>query len=848
MKTLVKFPQASKQPMFQWDKLSSSVCAGVLLLLAPITSLAQTTNVITSPNLSTLQTDISQGGQILLAFSGTVTLTGTITINNNTTIYATNTGVVISGGGANRIFYVPPGVTLNLLNITLSGGNNIGFTGAVGSTGSGSGGRGGDGSSGGAGMGGAIYNSGTLAASNCLFLTNNAVGGSGGAGGNGGSAFISGSGGNGGNGGVGYGGAIYNTGTLVLTNCELFGNGAVGGNGGVYGTNGNGYNGVPGNGGAGAAGIGAAIYNTGSATIAASTLAFNFAAGGSSPAAGGPTSNGSGTSGFPGAQGEGGAIYNSGSDWVVNCTFDQNEAAGGAGGAGAASGTIGGNGGNGGNALGAGVFNDSSGSFWITNCTFASGTCIGGTNGVAGTGPQKASNGNKGTAGGAAIANSGALYLANSIVAYPTNTSNVYGSITDENYNISSDSSPSFSQSHSVHNTDPLLAALASNGGPTQTMALQSGSPAINAVLNNSGPAVDQRGFPRNDGINDIGAYEYGSYAIYSLSGSVTNSAGVAIQSVLMTNISTGYTNNYTTDSNGYFTFTNLSSGTYTVTPTLFGYTFNPSTWTVTVPTTANTQNFEGIISQYAITGQITISPGTNGYPSNFVVLAGTDFLGNTVGPYTRRCDANGVFSFPGLSLNAGTYEVTPQPVSNITFSPSVATVVLNSNTNVIINAIIATFTESGTISGLNGAEVAVNVIAVSGTNQYTGYYTGPTGVFSIPGITAGTYVVKPDTNSISGVIFEPASYTNSGPPSITTNNFTALYMTNTPKLSTVYSANRATISFTGVPGITYRLMASTNLSTWADIGNAVPGANSNFTMTVTNTGSGQRFFKAVTP
>jgi CSLREA domain-containing protein len=52
---------------------------------------------------------------------------------------------------------------------------------------------------------------------------------------------------------------------------------------------------------------------------------------------------------------------------------------------------------------------------------------------------------------------------------------------------------------------DPLLGPLSDNGGPTQTHALLTASPAINA----GGPtctATDQRGLPRND--CDIGAYE----------------------------------------------------------------------------------------------------------------------------------------------------------------------------------------------------------------------------------------------------------------------------------------------------------------------------------------------------
>lgn len=54
---------------------------------------------------------------------------------------------------------------------------------------------------------------------------------------------------------------------------------------------------------------------------------------------------------------------------------------------------------------------------------------------------------------------------------------------------------------------DPLLQALADNGGPGWTMALGAGSPAIDAGVPAGAPAEDQRGEPR-DGSPDIGAYE----------------------------------------------------------------------------------------------------------------------------------------------------------------------------------------------------------------------------------------------------------------------------------------------------------------------------------------------------
>ena len=72
---------------------------------------------------------------------------------------------------------------------------------------------------------------------------------------------------------------------------------------------------------------------------------------------------------------------------------------------------------------------------------------------------------------------------------------------------------------------DPKLGPLQDNGGPTNTLALASGSPAINAGSNSSCAAVDQRGVARPQGPScDIGAFEFQMPAISgkpTLSGTV---------------------------------------------------------------------------------------------------------------------------------------------------------------------------------------------------------------------------------------------------------------------------------------------------------------------------------------
>ena len=113
---------------------------------------------------------------------------------------------------------------------------------------------------------------------------------------------------------------------------------------------------------------------------------------------------------------------------------------------------------------------------------------------------------------GSAIASVGATnILKNSILSpnAPTDT-NIFGSFIDAGNNISSDKQNSLTNSSSFNGINPLLAPLGNYGGPTPTMALLAGSPAIDTADSAAFPATDQRGYPRPYGpAPDIGAFEY---------------------------------------------------------------------------------------------------------------------------------------------------------------------------------------------------------------------------------------------------------------------------------------------------------------------------------------------------
>ncbi len=75
-------------------------------------------------------------------------------------------------------------------------------------------------------------------------------------------------------------------------------------------------------------------------------------------------------------------------------------------------------------------------------------------------------------------------------------------------HNLSSDSTCGFNGAADFINTNPLIAELADNGGPTEDHDLLPGSPAIGKGNNATCPALDQRGNARI-GSCEIGAVEY---------------------------------------------------------------------------------------------------------------------------------------------------------------------------------------------------------------------------------------------------------------------------------------------------------------------------------------------------
>jgi hypothetical protein len=114
-------------------------------------------------------------------------------------------------------------------------------------------------------------------------------------------------------------------------------------------------------------------------------------------------------------------------------------------------------------------------------------------------------SGNQAGSGGGIFNVKGRIVLQNSIFAN-NQGGNCAGALTSQGYNISSDDSCTFGGRGDLNDTDPQLGPLKNNGGPTPTMALLQGSPAIDSgnphgCTDGRGHLLttDQRGKPRPD-------------------------------------------------------------------------------------------------------------------------------------------------------------------------------------------------------------------------------------------------------------------------------------------------------------------------------------------------------------
>ncbi len=401
----------------------------------------------------------SLAGQTIVLANGPLELTNT---TGTTTITGPGASqLIISGNNSSGVFQIDNGVTADISDLTIADGNA-------------------------SDAGGGIYNEySTLTVTNCTITGNSAY----------------------------YGGGIYNNGMLTVTGSIFSENSATYGyGGGIYNemyrtltVTGSAFSGN-------SASYGGGIFSEydATATVADCSFSGNLATEGDG---GGIFDNGAlltaTDTSFSGnsAYSMGGGVYsNYGTLTVAGCTFVANSAASGGGifnydTATVTNSTVSGNSATSGD--GGGIYNSYNGTATITDCTIS---------------------GNSATyAYGGGIANDGdTVTLDSTIVAGNTcsGSPDIYGLVTAI-YCLIEDATGTVFDSNSTNNitgADPLFGALGDYGGPTQTIPLLPGSPAIGAADSDSSTAQDQRGVAR-DASPDIGAFESQGFTISLIGG-----------------------------------------------------------------------------------------------------------------------------------------------------------------------------------------------------------------------------------------------------------------------------------------------------------------------------------------
>lgn len=145
----------------------------------------------------------------------------------------------------------------------------------------------------------------------------------------------------------------------------------------------------------------------------------------------------------------------------------------------------------------------------IVNDTIADNTSTG--NGLGTGGPGPGGGGDVLTGTGTAPVFENTIVAAGSAPNSLNSTPDCSGNLVSQGYNLTDDDSGTceFTGTGDITDVNPDLGPLQSNGGPTETVALLAGSPAIDAGANAVCPATDQRGVARPQGSAcDIGAYE----------------------------------------------------------------------------------------------------------------------------------------------------------------------------------------------------------------------------------------------------------------------------------------------------------------------------------------------------
>ncbi len=240
----------------------------------------------------------------------------------------------------------------------------------------------------------------------------------------------------------------------------------------------------------------------------------------------------------------------------------------------------------------------------------------------------------------------------------------------------------------------------------------------------------------------------------YAVAGTVKDSAGTGLSGVTLF----GFANNTaTTNASGGYTFECMPAGTHRVQPSKSGYTFSPTSRSVTVPPMQRDIDFVETGSTYVVTGVVKDS-AENGIPG--VTIS------DEAGRSTTTSGNTGGYILEGLP--AGAHTLTPSK-SGYTFSPPSTRVTgppawLGAN----FVGMATTYVVTGVVK--DSAENGIPGVTISDEAGRSTTTSGNTGGYILEGLPAGAHTLTP---AKSGYTFSPVSRGVTGPPNVLGINFT---------------------------------------------------------------------------
>jgi hypothetical protein len=284
---------------------------------------------------------------------------------------------------------------------------------------------------------------------------------------------------------------------------------------------------------------------------------------------------------------------------------------------------------------------------------------------------------------------------------------------------------------------------------------------------------------PASQAVTVSGGNETANFTASLITYTISGTVGGAPEGSTVS-LSGDATESTTTNASGYYSFSGLANGSYTVTPSVPSYTVSPTSQPVTVSGGNETANFTATLNTYTISGTVTGTVGVT------LTLSGAS-------TGTATTDADGNYSLEGVP--DGAYTVTPSK-AGYTFSPASQDVTVSGANATVpeFTATLITYSISGTVTGASGVTVTLGGASTASA------LTDSNGNYSFTGLLDGSYTLTP---SKAGYTFSPESLAfNLSGGDVAGQDFTAALITYSIS-GTVTGASEVTVSLSGASAAT---------------------------------------------